>query len=143
MRLPCLTCPAQRKRSPFNSIAAPAPAIVADAADRPDAAAAARLAEAANVKLRYKLPDGDTSKLIEQPVPASALKAATLPKGDFAFAAAVAAFGQVLRGDEMMMGFGFGEIERLAGEQNTAGQDNYWRQEFLRLNALAGSMKGG
>jgi hypothetical protein len=72
-----------------------------------------------------------------------ALKAATLPKGDFAFAAAVAAFGQVLRGDEMMMGFGFAEIDRLAGEQNTAGQDNFWRQEFLRLNALAGSMKGG
>jgi Ca-activated chloride channel family protein len=106
--------------------------------DKPDAAATARLAEAANVKLRYKLPDGDTSKLIEQPVPASALKAATLPKGDFAFAAAVAAYGQVLRGDEMMMGFGFADVGRLAGAQ-----DNFWRQEFLRLNELAGSMKGG
>jgi Ca-activated chloride channel family protein len=106
--------------------------------DAPDSAAAARLSEAANVKLRYKLPDGDTSRLIEQAVPASALGEATAPRGDFAFAAAVAAFGQVLRGDELMMDFGFAEIGVLA-----RGQDNFWRQEFLRLNALAGSMKGG
>ena len=106
--------------------------------DKPDAAAAAKLAEAANVKLRYKMPDGDTSKLIEQVVPSAALKTAAAPKGDFAFAAAVAAFGQVLRGDEMMMGFGFDDIGQLAGSQ-----DNFWRQEFLRLNELAGSMKGG
>ncbi|PKP64255.1 MAG: hypothetical protein CVT87_02285, partial [Alphaproteobacteria bacterium HGW-Alphaproteobacteria-9] len=53
-------------------------------------------------------------------------------------AAAVAAYGQVLRGDELMNGFGFDDIGTLAG-----GQDNFWRQEFLRLNALAGSMKGG
>ena len=106
--------------------------------DTPDRAAAARLAEAANVKLRYKLPDGDTSKLIEQAVPSSALAAASAPKGDFAFAAAVAAYGQVLRGDEMMMGFGFDAIGQLAGSQ-----DNFWRQEFLQLNQLAASMKGG
>ena len=106
--------------------------------DTPSATAAAKLAEAANVKLRYKLPGGDTSKLIEQVVPSAAIRSATLPKGDFAFAAAVAAFGQVLRGDEMMMGFGFEDIGRLAGSQ-----DNFWRQEFLQLNALAGSMKGG
>jgi len=106
--------------------------------DKPAAAATARLAEAANVKLRFKLPDGDTSALIEQAVPSAALKTAALPQGDFAFAAAVAAFGQVLRGDEMMMGFGFDDIGKLAGTQ-----ENFWRQEFLRLNALAGSMKGG
>ncbi|PKP95695.1 MAG: hypothetical protein CVT75_00715 [Alphaproteobacteria bacterium HGW-Alphaproteobacteria-14] len=106
--------------------------------DKPDKAATAKLAEAANVKLRYKLPDGDTSKLIEQVVASSAFQSAAAPKGDFAFAAAVAAYGQVLRGDELMNGFGFGDIGTLAG-----GQDNFWRQEFLRLNALAGSMKGG
>jgi Ca-activated chloride channel family protein len=106
--------------------------------DAPAEAAAARLAEAANVKLRYKLPDGDTSKLIEQAVPSAALKSAAAPRGDFAFAAAVAAYGQVLRGDELMMGFGFDDIGELAGNQ-----DNFWRQEFLQLNALAASMKGG
>jgi Ca-activated chloride channel family protein len=106
--------------------------------DAPAQAATARLAEAATVKLRYKLPDGDTSKLIEQAVASSALKSATAPRGDFAFAAAVAAFGQVLRGDEMMMGFSHADISALASHQ-----DNFWRQEFLRLNELAGSMKGG
>ncbi|MFO6429020.1 vWA domain-containing protein [Erythrobacter sp. W302b] len=106
--------------------------------DKPDVAATARLAEAANVKLRYKLPDGDTSKLIEQAVPSAAFTSATAPKGDFAFAAAVAAYGQVLRGDEMMLGFGFDDIGKLAGSQ-----DNFWRQEFLQLNQQAASMKGG
>ena len=106
--------------------------------DAPAEAAAAKLAEAANVKLRYKLPDGDTSRLIEQVVPSAALKSAAAPKGDFAFAAAVAAFGQVLRGDELMQGYSFDQIGGLAGTQ-----DNFWRQEFLQLNALAGSMKGG
>lgn len=106
--------------------------------DAPAQAATARLAEAATVKLRYKLPDGDTSKLIEQAVASSALRSATAPRGDFAFAAAVAAFGQVLRGDEMMMGFSHADISALASHQ-----DNFWRQEFLRLNELAGSMKGG
>jgi Ca-activated chloride channel family protein len=106
--------------------------------DAPAEAARAKLAEAAMVKLRYKLPEGKTSKLIEQAVPSAAFRSATLPRGDFAFAAAVAAFGQVLRGDEMMMGYSFDQIGRLAGDQ-----DNFWRQEFLRLNALAGSMKGG
>lgn len=106
--------------------------------DAPAAAAQARLAEAANVKLRYKLPNGDTSKLIEQVVAARAFATAGAPQGDFAFAAAVAAYGQVLRGDELMRGFGFGEIGTLAGRQ-----DNYWRQEFIQLNELAASMKGG
>ena len=106
--------------------------------DAPAEAARTKLAEAANIKLRYKLPDGDKSRLIEKAVPSGLLRAATLPEGDFAFAAAVAAFGQVLRGDEMMMGYSFDQIGRLAGDQ-----DNFWRQEFLRLNALAGSMKGG
>ncbi|KPF64354.1 vWA domain-containing protein [Porphyrobacter sp. AAP60] len=111
--------------------------------DAPAAAAQARLAEAATIKLRYKLPDGDTSKLIEQVVASSTLRTAAAPKGDFAFAAAVAAFGQVLRGDEMMMGFGFEDIGALASDHSRQGRDNFWRQEFLRLNALAGSMKGG
>jgi Ca-activated chloride channel family protein len=112
-----------------------APRRYADTA--PDAARD-RIAEAATVKLRYKLPDGDTSQLIERIVPASALRDAVPPRGDFAFAAAVAAYGQVLRGDVLMKGFGFAEIGRLAGDQ-----DNFWRQEFLQLNALAGGMKGG
>jgi Ca-activated chloride channel family protein len=107
-------------------------------ADEPPTVARERIAEAATVKLRYKLPDGDRSRLIEQVVPYSALRDAAAARGDFAFAAAVAAYGQVLRGDTLMQGFGFEDIGRLAGQQ-----DNFWRQEFLQLNALAASMKGG
>ena len=106
--------------------------------DQPQEAATSRIAEAAHVKLRYKLPGGSTSKLIDYVIPSSALDSASAPKGDFAFAASVAAFGQLLRGDELMMDLDFQDIGNLAGSQQ-----NYWRQEFLRLNQVAESMKGG
>ena len=48
------------------------------------------------VKLRYKDPDGDISKLIEVPVTDSGLTFAD-SSDDFAFAASVAAFGMLLR----------------------------------------------
>jgi Ca-activated chloride channel family protein len=63
---------------------------------------------------------------------------AARPTGDFAFAAAVAAFGQTLRGDEMMMGFSHRDITALAGRQ-----EDYYRQEFIRLVGVADSLKGG
>ena len=59
---------------------------------------------------------------------------ARAPQGDFAFAAAVAAYGQILRGDELMMGFDHNDVDALAGRQS-----DYLRQEFLELNALAGA----
>ncbi|WP_427964817.1 vWA domain-containing protein [Altererythrobacter sp.] len=105
--------------------------------DAPPAAAKNQMAEAAHVKLRYKLPNGSKSKLIDYVVPHSALKNARYPRGDFAFAASVAAFGQLLRGDELMMDFSFDDVDRLAGTQS-----DYWRQEFLRLNDVARSMNG-
>ncbi|MEE4200276.1 vWA domain-containing protein [Erythrobacter sp.] len=97
-----------------------------------------RAAEAAFVKLRYKLPGEDTSRLITQVVDADRLARASAPTGDFAFAAAVAAYGQILRGDELMMGFDHEDVGALAGRQS-----NFWRQEFLELNAIAASARGG
>jgi Ca-activated chloride channel family protein len=88
--------------------------------------------EIATVRLRYKLPDSDNSRLIERPVPASLLATATRPQGDMAFAVAVAAFGQKLRGDTRLGRFSFGDIENLAGSQSS-----YWRQEFIQLASLA------
>ncbi|MEE4287976.1 MAG: von Willebrand factor type A domain-containing protein [Erythrobacter sp.] len=102
------------------------------------AAASKKMAEAAHVKLRYKLPTSDTSRLIDRVVSYEQIRRAQAPTGDFAFAASVAAFGQVLRGDTLMRGFDFDDIGQLAGRQR-----DYWRQEFLELNAVAGSMKGG
>ena len=106
--------------------------------DRPASAATSRMVEAAHVKLRYKLPNGSTSKLVDYVVTKQSLDAARHPSGDFAFATAVAAFGQLLRGDAMMMDFSFDDVDRLAGRQQ-----DFWRQEFLRLNQVAASMKGG
>ena len=94
---------------------------------------ATRLAEAAHVKLRYKLPNGSKSRLISSVLPASALATTRAPTGDFAFASAVAAYGQKLRGDTLLAQFDFGDIRRLAGRQ-----DDYWRQEFLQLTRTAG-----
>jgi Ca-activated chloride channel homolog len=98
---------------------------------------AGRGGELAFVKLRYKLPDGTTSRLIERPVAASLMHTSTRPTGDFAFAAAVAAFGQRLRGDPLLQGFSHAQIAALAGRQN-----DFWRQEFVRLVGLAGSLAG-
>jgi Ca-activated chloride channel family protein len=101
-------------------------------------AAVSKSRELAHVKLRYKLPGGDTSRLIERTVPAMAMHSRQAMPRDFAFAAAVAAFGQTLRGDTMMNDFDHEDIARLAGNQS-----DYWRQEFLRLVDVAGSLKGG
>ncbi|MEM6494093.1 MAG: YfbK domain-containing protein, partial [Pseudomonadota bacterium] len=106
--------------------------------DEVPAASSQKMAEAAHVKLRYKLPDGAQSRLIERVVTHDQLRRAKSPAGDFAFAASVAAFGQLLRGDELMQTFDFDDVSELAGRQQ-----NYWRQEFLELNAVAASMKGG
>lgn len=100
--------------------------------DRPTAGKAGELAF---VKLRYKLPDGTTSRLIEQPVSAMAMWQRRAPSPDFRFATAVAAFGQKLRGDPMLADYSYRKIGDLAGSQN-----DFWRQEFLRLVGVAGSL---
>lgn len=86
------------------------------------------------LKLRYKPADGDTSTLIEQPIMAATLKTTAQPNGDFAFATAVAAFGQILRHDPYMNDFTMKDVRTLAGTQN-----DYLRQEFLVLTSLAES----
>ncbi|MDG5746968.1 VWA domain-containing protein [Qipengyuania sp. XHP0207] len=96
--------------------------------DKVDSRAHDLAAEAAFIKLRYKQPDGEKSSLITYTLPASALRTTALPGGDFAFASAVAAFGQKLRGDPMLASFGYGQIAGLAGNPR-----DYWRQEFVQL----------
>lgn len=99
-------------------------------------AAAARGGELAFVKLRYKMPDGTTSRLIERTVAGNLLAGAAQPTGDFAFATAVAAFGQSLRGDAMLNGFTHAQIANLAGRQN-----DFWRQEFVKLVGVADGIR--
>jgi len=56
----------------------------------------------------------------------------------FTPAFAVAAFGQTLRGDALMKDFSHADVAALA-----RGQTDFWRQEFLWLVGVAGSMKEG
>jgi Ca-activated chloride channel family protein len=91
--------------------------------------------ELAFLRLRYKLPGQEESRLIEQPVAAALVRGAPPPSGDTAFIAAVAAYGQLLRGDTNLGRFTFADVRRLA---QRARADDYWRQEFVRLTELAG-----
>jgi Ca-activated chloride channel homolog len=95
--------------------------------------------ELAFVRLRYKQPDADDSKLLEYPITKGSV--ATLDKlsPDFRFAASVAAFGQLLRGGKYVGNFGYGEIAQLA--RGSLGEDTEgYRREFLSLVKLAGTL---
>ena len=67
-------------------------------------------------------------------LPSGAVRTARAPQGDFAFAAGVAAYGQLLRGDTNLGRFTFADARALA-EQGAGG--NWWRREFLDLTRLA------
>lgn len=92
--------------------------------------------ELAHLRLRYKHPDADESRLLEYPI----LKSSILPKGrtseDFRFAASVAAFGQLLRGGKYISDFDFDDVRALA--RTALGEDEEgYRREFVSLVKLA------
>ena len=92
-------------------------------------------AELAHLRLRYKLPGERTSRLIEQPVGRSLMVNARAPRGDMAFATAIAAFGQRLRGDTYLGDFDFDDIRRLARSSGRTG--DFWRAQFVSLTQMA------
>jgi len=95
--------------------------------------------EYAFMKIRYKLPDSDTSTLIETPVTRAteATSAAQAPQAT-RFAAAVAAFGQILRGGRHTSTFTYDDVVTLA--QSAKGEDRFgYRAEFINLVRLAKS----
>lgn len=85
------------------------------------------------LRLRYKAPQGDASQLIEQPI---ANRVAGQSSDRLRFAAAVAAFGQHLRGGKYLAEFDVKAIHDLASQSR--GQDPFgYRGEFLQLVRLA------
>ena len=95
--------------------------------------------EMMTVKLRYKAPDGEVSRLIEHPVRDSKKTLNDSP-GDFRFAAAVAGFGMLLRDSEHADGFGFEFVRRLA--LSGKGEDALgYRGEFIQLIDKAEGLK--
>ena len=95
--------------------------------------------ELAFVKIRYKLPDADTSILITRPVTlADGHESVAAAPPDARFAAAVAGFGQLLRGGRYTGDYGYGDVIALA--QGARGEDPFgYRAEFIDLVRLARS----
>jgi len=91
--------------------------------------------ELMTVKLRYKEPDGDTSRLIEVPVTDAGL-ALVDASDDFVFATSVASFGMLLRGSEQRGDFTLAAVAEMASA--AVGEDpNGYRSEFIDLVDLA------
>ncbi|WP_313916208.1 VWA domain-containing protein [Tahibacter sp.] len=96
--------------------------------------------EIAFVKLRYKKPNEDTSRLIERPLRKSELQDSASER--LRFAAAVAAFADTLRGGAHLGAFDLERIATLARGARGTDSDGY-REEFLKLVATARRLKGG
>ena len=95
--------------------------------------------EYAFVKIRYKLPESDTSTMVSQGVTAAnehdRIEQAPV---DVRFGVAVAGFGQLLRGSPYTEKFDYGQVIKLA--QGARGEDRFgYRSEFLQLVRLAQS----
>jgi Ca-activated chloride channel family protein len=92
--------------------------------------------ELAFLRLRYKLPGEEQSKLLEQGLLRKDIKKIDQSSDDLRFAASVAAFGQMLRGGEHLGKVSWPEIRQLAS--NARGDDAFgYRGEFLQLLAMA------
>ncbi len=95
--------------------------------------------EYAFMKIRYKLPDSDTSTLISTPVTLSdEVNSVSAAPKDARFASAVAGFGQILRGGRYTGDYSHDDVIALA--QSAKGVDRFgYRAEFINLVRLAKS----
>lgn len=93
--------------------------------------------EIAFVRLRYKRPNEEASRLIEQPVRREQARSSVAAASDaLRLGAAVAAFGQKLKGGTYTGNYGYDEIAALAkGAQAVDGSNSVG--EFVRLVGLA------
>ena len=93
--------------------------------------------EYAFLKIRYKRPGEDTSRLITQPIETDAEVTPDLTR-EANWASAVAAFGQILKGGRYTGDFTYDDVIALA--QANRGPDPFgYRAEFLQLVRLAKS----
>ena len=94
--------------------------------------------EIMNIKLRYKQPDGDVSKLIARPVFDTQLSL-TATSNNFRFAASVAEFGMLLRNSEYKSNSTFNNVVALA-KNSTGSDEEGYRTEFIKLVTNAQSI---
>ena len=95
--------------------------------------------EMLTLKLRYKQPDGDKSKLLEFPFTDSGASYGRA-SGDFKFAAAVAGFGMILRESEHRGTASLDAVLELAEEGKGDDKEGY-RSEFINLVKKARALK--
>lgn len=87
--------------------------------------------ELMTIKLRYKQPNSDVSKLIVHPLIDREIVLSRTSE-DFRWSASVAAFGMLLRESEYVKGFTYDNVLQLA--QGSKGEDkNGYRSEFINL----------
>ncbi len=93
------------------------------------------------LKIRYKLPDSQKSRLIEQPINIDAGRVPEAIARDIEFSTAVAGFGQLLRGGAYTGALGYDDVARQA--LAARGEDPFgYRNEFVQLVRKAQTAKG-
>lgn len=92
--------------------------------------------EAALVKIRYKKPDEDNSKLISHVIKRQQFNTDKSVAGDSQFAASVAGFAQLLRGGRYLNGWDWQQAIELAQNSKGADKDGY-RGEMIQLMKMA------
>ena len=90
------------------------------------------------IKLRYKQPDGDSSRLLSRVVSGEAI-ASEETSANFRLASAVAEFGLLLRDSEFKQGASWRQVVSLAKGAKESDEDGY-RSEFIRLAETAGTL---
>jgi Ca-activated chloride channel homolog len=126
--------------TPSGAAPAADPLRYGKAADAP-AKAVPTETEYGFLKLRYKLPKEEASKLITLPLTSPLERTAdVMPSADVRFATAVAAYGQLLRGSPYLGSYGYDDVIALA--QSAKGDDPFgYRAEFVNLVRLAKSAR--
>jgi Ca-activated chloride channel family protein len=96
--------------------------------------------ELLTIKVRYKQPDGNTSKLLEKPVRSNTATIDDVSE-NLRFAAAVVEFGMILRESEFKGTSTLESAARLARSAKGEDEDGY-RSEMIRLIATVKDMRG-
>ncbi|MDP2226779.1 MAG: VWA domain-containing protein [Moraxellaceae bacterium] len=89
------------------------------------------------LRMRYKQPGASKAQEFDRIISLRDLKA--VPSDDFRFAAAVAGFGQLLRGGDYLQDFGYADVKKMA--ESARGRDaGGYRQAFVRLVDIAAGL---
>ncbi|MDL5366291.1 VWA domain-containing protein [Xanthomonas sp. NCPPB 2654] len=117
--------------TPVGSAAPRLPALRYAAPAQPQAPRQA--GELAQLRLRYKLPGQERSRLLQSTI--ATASATTQPSADLRFAAAVAAYADLLRGGTHIDGWGWAQVASAA--RAATGEDRSGsRREFVELLAI-------